>query len=221
MFNAWSRELPDAIEVNAVALPGRESRMSEPSICSLSDLVARLANGLATTMQGAFAFYGHSIGALIAFELTRELRRKGKPLPVHLLLSGRRAPQWPPPSPSYHLDDHEFHAHITERYGELPGAVLEDEEVLSLWLRILRADVALMDTYQYGAEPALPVPIAVYGGKQDRTLTLSMLEAWQVQTSSTFRSQMFDGGHFFTETARPQLLRKILDDLDPRGHVMV
>jgi medium-chain acyl-[acyl-carrier-protein] hydrolase len=215
MFNSWSRELPNAIEVNAVALPGRESRITEPSISALPELVAKLVNGLASTMQGVFAFYGHSIGALIAFELTRELRRKGKPLPVHLLVSGRRAPQWLPPSPSYQLNDREFHAHITGRYGELPDAVLDDEEVLSLYLRILRADVALMDTYQYRAEPALTVPIAAYGGNQDRSLTSSMLDAWRMQTSSTFRSQMFDGGHFFPETVRPQLLRKILDDLGP------
>jgi medium-chain acyl-[acyl-carrier-protein] hydrolase len=103
MFNSWSRELPKSIEVSAVQLPGRESRISEPSISAMPELVARLVNGLAGTMQGAFAFYGHSIGALIAFELTRELRRRGKPLPVHLLVSGRRAPQWPPLSPTYQL----------------------------------------------------------------------------------------------------------------------
>jgi medium-chain acyl-[acyl-carrier-protein] hydrolase len=215
MFNSWSRELPNTIEVCAVQLPGRESRIGEPSISAMPELVAQLVNGLAGTMQGVFAFYGHSIGALTAFELTRELRRRGKVLPVHLLVSGRRAPQCPALPPAYQLNDREFLAHIIKRYGELPRHVLADDEVLSLYLRIVRADVALMDTYRYREEPSLTVPIAAYGGHQDGTLTPPLLDAWRMQTTSTFRSKMFDGGHFFPDALGPQFLRTIVDDLGP------
>jgi len=213
MFNLWLRELPSAIELSAVQLPGRESRIGEPNITRMSDLIAELVDGLSGVTHGAYALYGHSIGALIAFELSRELRRRGKPLPIHLFVSARRAPQCPPVPPTHHLGDKEFLADITKRYGEIPSAILSEPEVLSVYLRILRADVALMDTYRYDDEPPLTVPVTAYGGIQDRTVTQSMLEAWRVHTSSTFRLQMFDGGHFFPDALRTQLIRTIVEDL--------
>ena len=213
MFNLWSKELPDTIEVVGVQLPGRESRHAEPCIRAMPELVAKLVDGLGGVMDGPYAFYGHSIGALIAFELTRELRRQGKPAPLHLLVSGRRAPQSPPLPPTYHLNDQDFLADLTTRYGAMPAAVLDDPEVLAIFLSIVRADVELMDTYRFTEEPPLATPIAAYGGTQDRTLTGSMLDAWQTQTSSTFRSQTFNGDHFFPDPLRRQLVGAIVDDL--------
>jgi surfactin synthase thioesterase subunit len=213
MFRAWSKDLPETVEVCAVAAPGREGRYREPSITSMSALVTKLVDGLAPAMNERYAFFGHSLGALVAFALTRELRRQGKALPAHLCVAGRRAPQWPPSSPIYQLGDREFLANLTNRYGALPAEVVADPEVLSLFLSPLRGDMTILDTYSYDAEPPLPVPLSAYGSTRDATLTPAMLEAWKQQTSHGFRSRMFDGDHFFPDALRPQLLAAIRGDL--------
>lgn len=214
MFNQWTRDLPDAIEVCAVHLPGRESRLREPRIEAMSELAQKLVEGIdSSQIHGPFAIYGHSIGALTAFEFTRELRRRGKPLPVHLFVSGHRAPQCPRLPSIYQLDDREFLAELTSRYGEIPALVRADPNVLSFFLRIVRSDVQLMDTYSYREEPTLAIPITAYGGSRDATLPGSMLEAWQKHTSSDFHLRMFEGGHFFPDVIRLQLLHAIIDDL--------
>lgn len=213
MFNPWTRDLPDAIEVCAVHLPGRENRLHEPRIEAMSELAQKLVEAIDSSQIGAFAIYGHSIGALTAFEFTRELRRRGKPLPVHLFVSGHRAPQCPRLPSIYQLDDREFLAEVTSRYGEIPAIVRADPDVLSFFLRIVRSDVQLMDTYCYREEPALTIPITAYGGSRDATLPGSMLEAWQRHTSLAFHLRMFEGGHFFPDVIRPQLLHAIMDDL--------
>ncbi len=213
MFNSWARELPDAIEVCAVHLPGRESRIREPSLKAMSDLVEKLVDGLDSAIGGPYAIFGHSVGALMAFEFTRELRRREKPLPVHLFVSGRRAPQCPPGPATHQLNDQDFLADVTSRYGEMPGSVLADPEILAVFLDIVRSDVRVMDTYKYKEEPAFPVPISAYGGSLDQMLTRPMLEAWQTHTNLTFRLRMFDDGHFFPDLLRAQLLRAVIDDL--------
>ena len=219
MFNSWVRELPSDIEVCAVHLPGRESRIGEPRIEVMSDLVENLVDGLDGAISRTYAIFGHSVGALMAFEFTRELRRRGKPLPVRLFVSGRRAPQCQPVAPTYQLNDRDFLADLTSRYGDMPGSVLADPEILGIYLRIVRSDVRVMDTYVYSEEPALPVPISAYGGSLDRMLTRPMLEAWQTHTNQAFRFCVFDGGHFFPDLRRPQLLRTIVDDLGATDHV--
>jgi len=213
MFNPWARELPNAVEVCAVQLPGRESRLREPRVEGMSELVEKLIDGLDSAISRTYAIFGHSVGALMAYELTRELRRRGKPLPVHLFVSGRRAPQCPPVPPTYQLDDRNFVADLTSRYGEMPGLVLTDPEVRSVFLGSIRSDVRLMDTYIYNEEPPFAVPISAYGGSLDRMLTRPMLEAWQIHTNSKFRLRIFDGGHFFPDLLRRQLLGAIMDDL--------
>ena len=214
MFNLWTRDLPDAIEVCAVHLPGRESRLREPRIEAMSELAQKLVEGIdSSRIHGAFAIYGHSVGALTAFEFTRELRRRGKPLPVHLFVSGHRAPQCPQLPSIYQLDDREFLAELTSRYGDIPAPILADPEALSFFLRIVRSDVQLMDTYRYCEEPAFTMPISAYGSSRDATLTGSMLEAWQKHTNSDFHLRMFEGGHFFPDMIRLQVLQAIMDDL--------
>jgi medium-chain acyl-[acyl-carrier-protein] hydrolase len=215
MFNLWSKELPNTIEVCAVHLPGRESRINEPTVNVMSELVERLVCGLREALQGTFAIYGHSIGALIAFEFVRELRRRGQPPPIHLFVSGLRAPQCVPLSPTYQLNDQELVASITRRYGKLTQAILADSDVLSLFLRVVRADLMLMDTYHYVEEPPLAVPLAAYGGNRDATVDFSMIEAWRMHGSLSFRAQMFDGDHFFPDTTRAEVIRTIIRDLGP------
>lgn len=211
-FFPWSAELGPEIEVCAVQLPGRESRLREPAIDDLKQLRERLAEALLPALgRTPFAFYGHSFGALVAFELTRELRRRGAPLPRLLLAAGRAAPSRPAVARPIAAiaDDDAFVDELQRRYGGIPAALRGERELLALILPTLRADLKITEIYEYHAEPPLPVPIRAFGGSDDPGVDEPSLHAWSQETSAGFGVQMFRGGHFFTQEVRPELLRTI------------
>ncbi|WP_437647918.1 thioesterase II family protein [Sorangium sp. So ce362] len=212
-YGAWWRGLPAHTELCAIKLPGREARLSEPPFERLTPLVQALATALERWLTKPFAFYGHSLGALVSFELARELRRRGAPLPRHLLLSGRRAPHQPGPAPLHGLPDHEFLAWL-RRMGGTPDEVLREPELLALFLPTLRADVAVNEVEPFVPEAPLDCPISAFGGLEDERAGRAELEAWREHTRGPFRVEMFPGGHFFVRSAREPLLRSIAALLD-------
>jgi surfactin synthase thioesterase subunit len=213
MFSMWSAALPASIEVCAVQLPGRESRMTEPAEPSLGSLLPKLVDALAPVRAGAYAIYGHSIGALVAFEFTRELRRRGERLPVHLIVSARRAPQCTPlPALSY-LGDPELLRELTLLYGPLHPAILADRDFLALSLRSIRADLRLADAHRDANDPPLPLPLSAYGGRRDISTDEDLLRAWGAHTSAAFNLRLFDGDHFFPDAARGEVARAMAEDL--------
>jgi medium-chain acyl-[acyl-carrier-protein] hydrolase len=206
MYRSWPEQLPLTVEVCVVQLPGRETRLREPSYRNLSALVEVLAEALLPHLDKPFAFFGHSMGALISFELTRELRRRGGPTPAHLFVSGHRAPQIKNHStPTYNLPELDFLEDV-RRFNGTPREVLEHPELMQLMLPLLRADFALCQTYAYSPEPPLDCPINVFGGLQDQDVPRGYLEAWREQTSNTFTLRMLPGDHFFLRTFQPLLL---------------
>ncbi|WP_437335695.1 thioesterase II family protein [Sorangium sp. So ce394] len=213
VYSAWWRELPAHTELCAIKLPGREARLSEPPFDRLTPLVQALATGIERWLERPFAFYGHSLGALVSFELARELRRRGAPLPRHLFLSGRRAPHLPGPAPLHGLSDPEFLEQI-RRMGGTPDEVLREPELLALFLPTLRADVAVNEVEPFVPERPLDCPISAFGGVDDERASRADLEAWREHTSGAFRVEMFPGGHFFLRSARAPLLRSISALLD-------
>lgn len=209
-YRVWAACLPAAVEIGAVQLPGRETRLGETPFTRIRALCETLAAAMTPFLNKPFAFYGHSLGALIAFELIRELRRAGSPLPKHLLVSGARAPQLPSLEPPvYHLPDDELIREVNARYGGIPAEVLANGEMLELLLPMLRADFAMHDTYVYYDDLPLDCPIACFGGQQDASTPLTHLEAWRDQTRNTFAQQMFGGDHFFIRSARAPLLQAV------------
>ena len=175
-----------------------------------------VADALRPHLDVPFALFGHSMGALVVFELTRELRRRRVPLPVLLAVSGHEAPQRPDPDPPIaHLPDAEFIRELRARYDGIPEQVLAEQELLQLLLPVLRADVLLMESYVYGDEPALECALSCYGGEQDRHVGREDLEAWREQTRGPFTLRVFPGGHFFIESARDAVLKALREDLLP------
>lgn len=215
MFSPWSADLPTSVEVCAVQLPGREARLREPCETSLPALLPKLVEAVAPITAGAYAVYGHSVGALLAFELVRELRRRGVRLPAALVVSGRRAPHRPPLSPISHLRDPELLGALTQRYGAMPAAVLADPEFLAMSLGVIRADLQLMEAHRHVDEPPLPLPLAAYGGRRDATTDEASISDWAAQTSATFKHRMFDGDHFFPDAVRADVTRALREDLAP------
>jgi len=210
IFRMWPHDLDPDIEVCAVQLPGRESRFRETPFTNLSPLVQTLTQVLEPYLDKPFAFFGHSMGALICFELVAQLRSQSGLLPVQLFVSARRAPQIPDPLPPIHqLPENEFLTELRRRYNGIPEAVLQNPDLLQLMLPMLRADFAALETYVYSAPAPLQCPIAAFGGSHDVTVDRAQLEAWRIQTQSAFTLQMLPGDHFFLRRSQAILLQAI------------
>lgn len=214
VYYPWVDVLPPSWEVCPVQLPGRGTRLTEPLADRLQPQVEALAAGLAPYFDKPFAFFGHSMGALLSFELARCLSRALDRLPVHLFVSGHPAPQLPDRNlPLHALPHDEFLVKLRELNGT-PEEVLKHDELLQLLVPILRADFAVCETYVYPAEPPLPIPISAYSGLGDDYVNREELEAWRQQTTASFSLRMFPGDHFYINTARPYLLQVLARELE-------
>lgn len=193
-------------------LPGREGRLREPPFTALEPLVEALATHV--PWGGfPFAFFGHSMGSLVAFELARELVRRGGPVPRLVFVSGRRAPQVPNrEEPLHSLPDPEFLVRLRELNGT-PEEVLRNRELMELLLPLLRADFTLNETYVYRPGPPLPIGLSALGGVADPEVGRADLEAWRAETGAGFRLRMLPGDHFFLNSARRLVTEAVARDL--------
>ncbi|SIO60275.1 Surfactin synthase thioesterase subunit [Singulisphaera sp. GP187] len=215
LFRLWPDQLPEGVELCAIQLPGRETRIREPIHQLIGPLIDDLVEALAADLDQPFALFGHSMGALVAFELTRELRRRNLPSPQLLIASGRIAPQLRPRRrPIHTLPEPEFRKELRLLDGT-PQALLDHNELMSLFSPIIRADLAVNATYIYTTEPPLPLPILALGGRTDPWVDQEELEGWRLQTSETFKSEHFPGSHFFLQTATAELLAVLSRALTP------
>ena len=213
IFRTWPNDFPAEIEVCAIRLPGRENRLREPPFTQLAPLTEILAQALRPYLDKPFAFFGHSVGALISFDVTRQLRRQGDPEPAYLFVSGRRAPQLPIPEPLAHmLSEVEFRERLHALNG-VPESILHDPEMMELFLPTLRADFTIHETYIYTAEPPFNCPITIFGGLQDREASRAELDAWREHTRHRFKLRMLPGDHFFLHPEQSTLLQAIAQDL--------
>jgi surfactin synthase thioesterase subunit len=215
LFANWSTLLPAWVEVCPIQLPGRENRINETPLKRLSALVDRLVEALLPVSDLPFTFFGHSMGALISFELARRLRQRNLPLPSQLFLSGCGAPQMSySEAPVYHLPREEFIATV-KRLNGTPEEVWQHEELVKILLPYLRADFEIIDTYTYQPYEPLPIPFTVYGGQQDQKIHPERLGAWREQTTRACVVRIFPGDHFFLNSSRKQLLTTLSQDLKP------
>lgn len=207
VFRPWRRYFSPAVDLRLVHLPGRGHRFTEQPFRRLNPLVQAIADHIGDELQRPFAFYGHSMGALISFELARELRRRHAIEPVELFLSGRGAPHLSIESTSFNLPHEKFISKLRELNGT-PREVLENEEITNLFLPILRADFELVDTYEYQPEACLSSASTVYGGLQDKEVPARALHGWKEHTSG-LKIRLIAGNHFFIQDPNvhfPELL---------------
>jgi surfactin synthase thioesterase subunit len=195
----WGRDLP-GLEVHAVQLPGRGTRLREPAVTDMADLVAQLVAAIQFGGPGGrrpYTFFGHSLGALIAYEVARALHAAGAALPQRLILSGFRAPSQPREVvPVHHLADDDLIAEVDRRHGGFPPEVLADADLRALLAGYLRADYQVLETYTYRDSEPLPVPIYAFGGHDD-AVSVQDLEAWGRHTTAPVPVRLFPGGHFY------------------------
>ncbi len=211
-FRRWPLDLPDNVDVCPVQLPGRENRLREQPIAILNRLVDTVADQLAPWLDLPFALFGLSMGGLIGFEVARELRRRGRREPIHLFVAACRAPQLPSQDAHLHALPDEAFLEVLRRMEGTAPAILENAELMRLVLPIMRADIALCETYRYVPEDPLPCPISAFGGANDIEIGYEALEGWGRQTRGRFRQTMLPGGHFFFMQESQRALLRVLSE---------
>lgn len=194
--------------------PGRENRLREKPLTDLSTLLASLLPAITPLLNKPFVLFGHSMGALIAFELCRSLRKQGLPLPQHLYVSGFRAPDMPNPNKELHRLSNQGIIDNLRQYGGTPEVVLNNKELMAMFLPVLRADFALHETYRYQPEVPLPCPITALSGVSDSIIKPDYMRNWERQTAQRFEPVHYEGDHFFLHKQMSAILHRLQQALD-------
>lgn len=218
VFRLWPELLPADIELCAVQLPGRETRFKELGFVRMTELARSAADALQPLTDRPIVLFGHSMGALAAFELAREWRRRGVPAPQRLIVSGHAAPHRPARGRALHaLSDDAFRSEL-RRLNGTPEGVLENEELFQAFLPTLRADFAVCETYTCADEAPLDLPIVAVAGIGDPRANFDDLDAWRIHTRSGFSLRLHPGDHFYLQSHREELLAYLNDLLSDDGN---
>lgn len=212
VYSRWRRQLPAWLEARPLELPGRGRRFGEPLLTDLQALVRQLVMDIRDELHQPYAIFGHSLGALLGFELTHALVERGLPEPLALFCSASAGPMV--------RDTREYavaktDTQLLQRLRELGGTseqALASPELMAMMLPVLRADFLLAGGYRYTPRRPLGVPLHVLGGRQD-TVDVEHLANWQEETTGSFSLDLFEGGHFFIQDKEPEVLRCVCDHL--------
>ncbi|GHG93813.1 thioesterase II family protein [Streptomyces lanatus] len=215
VYTGWSGALGEHIEVCPVEYPGRQTRWRESPHARLAPLVDELASALEGELDVPYALFGHSMGSLVAFELARELRRRGAGEPHALFVSGGRAPRLRHEQPRTHDQPDAFVVDRLRRLGGLPGEVCDEPELLELLMPAIRADFAVCETYEYRAEPLLTCPVVAFAGTEDPEVPAARMAPWAEETTGPFVRYELPGDHFFLRPSRTPLLDTVRAALTP------
>jgi surfactin synthase thioesterase subunit len=195
-FAPWAAHLPAWVDLVGVQLPGRGGRLAEPAYTDIEALLDALVPVIEAEGRMRCAFFGHSLGGLLAFGLARRLRRRGAAMPLHLFVSASGAPQLHRTAPSLHLLDDEALLSALREYNGTPQEAPANRELMSLLLPAIRADFALRAGYHHQEEPPLAVPITVFAGTRDPHVSPEQAHGWGDCTTAPFAWRHFDGDHF-------------------------
>lgn len=213
VYRTWADCLPRTVQVIPVELPGRGHRLKEAPFLSVPPLIDVLAEAIQPLIDTPFVFFGHSMGAVIAFELARRLSHDREIEPQALFVSGRQGPPVPDTEPPTYLLPRDQFIEELGRLEGTPKEVLEHAELMELMIPLLRADFQLIQTYEYVSGIPLRCPIIAYGGLEDRDVSREDLLPWKEMTSSTFALHMLPGDHFFLRSSQTLLLRLLAQGL--------
>ncbi|MFE9663931.1 alpha/beta fold hydrolase [Streptomyces sp. NPDC005955] len=214
VFHGWVAGLPDWIDVWLLRLPGREVRLREEPRTDLLALAGEAAQALAPALDRPFALFGHSLGALIAYEIAREMRRTHGLDASHLTVSARNAPEVPQPGRmSRLLSDDAFLEALDRRFRAVPEQIRRDPEMRALYLPVLRGDITMLETYRHRAEPPLRCPITALCGAEDQEASAAGMRGWRHHGRGGFAEHAYRGGHFFLQEHRESLLDRLTQDL--------
>jgi len=201
-FFPWIALLAPEIECVCVQYPGRGQRFREEPLSSIPDLVRGIVGRMADITDKPFAFYGHSLGGWVAFDLARSLRRLRLPEPEHIFLGASRPPHLGPLLPTIHeLPEESFVEAIQARYGGIPALIYQDSEMLRIFTGAMRADFTAYERYRLGPEAPLDVPMTAFAATEDQAVTPSCMQEWARHTAAEFELKQIPGGHFFPQSS--------------------
>lgn len=207
-FRSWQAIFSSHIEICPVQLPGRENRFKEPLLHSMTTLMDELWPHILSRLDMPAAFFGHSLGALISYELVKKSQKECKSIPTTLFISACLPPHCLKASvPIHQLPDQEF-LYRMQGYGGMDKKLLDDPDALKVLLPRLRSDVILFETYQQQFFP-LDIPLVIFGGRDDPSVPQKNLEEWKMYSTGLFATHMFLGGHFYHFTAAEELAKII------------
>jgi medium-chain acyl-[acyl-carrier-protein] hydrolase len=206
-FSPWAQDIAEGAELIAIQLPGREGRYNEPLLYTVSEIVEQLCINFNEYLGLPCIFFGHSLGALIAFELICALRKNGMIQPKHFITSGTKAPHLPFNKQHIHdLPDSNFIDEL-RKFNGIPNAIIEDKELISIFLPIIRADFHIFETYKYFSGEPLSLPITALGGLNDDTFDHKDLLKWKEMTTCSFKYYFLQGNHFFIKSSYKDVIR--------------
>ncbi|MFG3309798.1 thioesterase II family protein [Streptomyces wuyuanensis] len=209
VFNSWQALLPDSVDVIPLELPGRGVRCIEEPISELSALLDDLIELTADAWSTPYAIFGHSYGAVIAFEVARLMSARGFPAPLALIVSACRAPGLLEGGEVIHtLSDDEFRDRLAVLRGT-PRELLEDDELMELYIPIIRADYKILDEYRLDDARRLDCPITAFCGSNDRDADLASMEAWSKYTTQAFDIAHVNGDHFFLHSSERDVVAQV------------
>lgn len=206
VFSSWQAVFPPKCQICPVQLPGRGERFKELAITNLAELVENLADAIIPFISKQYYFFGHSMGARVAYELTCELDRRGERLPNEVFLSGARGPQVVRREKNLHHLPHDQFLREVAGLNGTPKEVLENKALMELVAPTLRADFKVCETWPVGGEYVLNMPFRLFGGLNDQNVSVEDILRWKGCTSAESTSYLIPGGHFFIESHRAQLL---------------
>jgi medium-chain acyl-[acyl-carrier-protein] hydrolase len=221
-YHRWGKLLP--AEILSVQLPSHESRLNEAPIRNLNQMVQAIVDAMqmdhkVDTLHKPFALFGHSMGAILAFETACELRARGLPLPAHIFASGRTPPNHVPDEALLHqLPDHSFIDELERRFGGIPDVVRDEPELMAIYLPILRSDLEMLETHVYREEAPLDVPISAFTGEDDTRATPVLLEGWSDFTMAWKGVRSFPGGHFYLQDTDNPLFAALITEIAALAH---
>jgi surfactin synthase thioesterase subunit len=220
-FRPWLAALAPEIAVRRVLLPGRESRLEEPPFRHITELVEPLCTALEPYLDQPYALFGHSMGAVVAYEVARRFSGPSRAGPACLIVSGRRAPGLAANRRRLSiLPDDEFLAEVGRLNG-IPPEVLSEPELLGMMLPPLRADFELAETYRPLPGGRLGCPVVAYLSTADPEIDYDEVLGWREVTTGEFTMRVFGGDHFYLKGGRPDVLNALRDDLCPERSQLV
>jgi medium-chain acyl-[acyl-carrier-protein] hydrolase len=209
IFANWAAKLPSEVELVAIRLPGRETRLRETAIDEWPTLLATLQSVLAPVLDRPFVLFGHSLGASIAYEMAATFYREANSRLAHLVVSGRHPPGYPQPRPPMHdLPKHEFLARLRELNGT-PSEILGNDALMQLFERTLRADIRLAETWVPVGGAPLNVAITALAGATDEIAPPNLVSQWRSHTTREFVLRTFAAGHFFLQSAEDEIIEAL------------
>ena len=222
VFTPWADHLSDSIEVVGIQFPGREERLDDIPADKMPEMVAELAEAMLPHLDRTFVVYGHSMGGLLAYELTKHLEQHYNEVPMKLVIGG-----WPAPTlvedyvrnlthirDGFDLDrEPDSRVFAVLRDNHLLDIPVEEEASILHWMPAIRADLKMLGDYRFESGTPLRAPISVLRGAADPVFTLDQMRGWEALTSGAFSLTTVPGGHLFIQGADPEVMRTIAQEL--------